>query len=151
VRFSGSNLINFKSTNKMPETNKCDLCGLKVRIIGESKLSDTDFVALHQLKDQNLITKRFSRNIYTKIQLGETDIKEATGFFDFCAVGSKKWNKNDKKCSYWQLKLDEIKLSDHLSIFNSQKISQTSIRITLLAIGISSLILLNILYKNFFE
>ena len=129
----------------MPETNKCNLCGLKVRIKGKSKLSDTDFVELQKLKKKGIITKKFPRNI-VKI-IGPED----SGYFDFCAVGSYRWNKNDKKCPYWQLKLDEIKLSDHLSIYNSQKISQTSFRITVIAILISASILLNILYKDFIE
>ena len=46
----------------MSETNKCNLCGLKVRIQGKSKLSDTDFVELQKLKEKGIIKKRFLRN-----------------------------------------------------------------------------------------
>ena len=133
----------------MSEPNKCDLCGLKVKISydpsGKEALSEEDWKQFRDLQGKNIIPDGYPRNIY--IQVGG---KHTSDSFDYCAIDSIKWNKNNK-CDYFQLRSSSVKLSDHISIHTANKNAKIGKIISFFALGVSSAILLILIYVHFIK
>ena len=120
----------------MANPNKCDLCGLKLRMEDDpakgSKITEKEWGELRVLQDKKLVPKGWPRNIYTG--------NVGPGYWDFCAINSPAWNKTDRSCKHFHLKNEEMKISEYLSIYTANKTAKTTKALMWTAIIISALI-----------
>ncbi len=128
----------------MSEENKCQICGLRLEVreypSPNTIPSEGEFKLLHKLQDDGIIEQKFLRNVFAGGQ---------RGWHEFCVIDSDKWNKNSESCPWWQLKIGELGLPGHVSIYNAQKnadsagqYAKTAHKLMKVAIFVSSAILI---------
>ena len=127
--------------------NKCDICGLKTRVIEKQGNSESEiyFKKLNELKDARLVDIKHSRNIVMFAN------SEDPSFFDYCSVDSKSWNNRAEKCEWLQFKHADLKLPDYISLYHSIKNAKTARNLTKTAIWISSIFSLVIVGNIIFQ
>jgi len=120
-----------------PLPNKCDLCGLRVfhafRSSGETISSDEAFGRLHALKERRIISKS---NVPARV-VGMSNIQGDFGSTAFCAVTSKAWQRNDKRCKHWALRIEGASVADYLSLYQARRSSRSAIWLGIAAIVIA--------------
>jgi len=130
----------------MVDYNKCQICGLRLEVRDfpspNTIPSERDFDLLHKLQENKIIKQKFSRNIFVG---GNLECHE------FCVIDSDKWNKNSESCPWWQLKIGELGLPGHVSIYHAKRNAKSACFLAVVAIGISTLILSVIIFINFFK
>ncbi|MDP2914919.1 MAG: hypothetical protein Q8O91_05655 [Candidatus Aminicenantes bacterium] len=134
------------------EHNFCDLCGLRYRIVefseDEKKETEMLFKRLSNLGLRD--RKKYRRNIVEIID--NVPISELrAGYTEFCSAGSRKWIKKGRGCKDFQLALEKITLSDHISLYTAQKIARSQNRLLCFGIAVSILGLIFILYGETFR
>lgn len=101
---------------KLP--SKCDSCGLRVfyahHSAGDTTSVDTIFNNLHVLK-----THRIIKHVPARL-MGASNVPGDFGSTSFCAVGSRAWQKHDKRCSYWMLAIQEASVADYLALHHGK-------------------------------
>ncbi len=121
--------------NSLP--NKCDLCGLRVfyafRSSGETVSSDEAFGRLHALKKHGIIAK--SRVPARVVSM--SNIPGDFGSTAFCAVTSKAWQRNAKRCKHWMLRIEGASVADYLSLYQARRSQQWAIWLGVAAIFIA--------------
>jgi hypothetical protein len=103
----------------IPLPNKCAYCGLRMQYVfqtaAETAGSDRAFSELRVLYNRKVIKQMFPRIV------GMSNIPGDFGSSAFCAVASKAWNKNSKRCAHWSLRVDGASVADYLSIYEDRR------------------------------
>jgi hypothetical protein len=102
-----------------PLPNKCNYCGLRMQYVfhtaAETKGSDQAFSELRELYNRKVIKQMFPHIA------GMSNVPGDFGSSEFCAVASKAWNKNEKHCAHWSLKVEGASVADYLSIYQDRR------------------------------
>jgi hypothetical protein len=121
-----------------PLPNKCDYCGLCVSYaFGSASAThsdDADFTALHKLKSKGVLKSVPARLV------GASNLPGDFGSTAFCAVESKAWQKRDKRCGHWRLRIKGASIGDYLSLHHDERNARISLWVGIVAIVIGVLV-----------
>ena len=122
--------------NSSPLPNKCQHCGLRVymwhQAMGSAEQSDATFLELHALKKADILPSVPPRMVVPSSYNG--------GSTSFCAINAPAWSNRNTRCKYWQLKIPEAKLSDHLTIYHSKRNQEIATGLSVLALCVTVII-----------
>jgi hypothetical protein len=103
--------------------NKCQACGLRVEYLATDFETERIVLSVAELE-------RFGLATYPRRNIVAVIGGPGPNYTSFCAVANIRcWQKNNKFCPDWQLKLPGGTLSDYLSIHHSRASSRVASRI----------------------
>ncbi|MBI2398472.1 MAG: hypothetical protein HYV17_11810 [Xanthomonadales bacterium] len=98
---------------------------------------DKMFQDLHLLRQQGIIDSVPSRVVTPAMGRMAAFSKGST---ESCAVDSSAWRNRHQGCRFWQMKIKDASLSDHLAIYHSRRNQEIAAGLAVLAICISVIV-----------
>ena len=102
--------------------------------VGSASVADAAFSELHRLKNEGIIDSVPGRVVGVSIGV---PYYAGEGTTSFCSIDASAWSNKAVGCRHWQLRIDDAKLSDHLTIYHAKRNQEIATGLAVVAIVIT--------------